>query len=47
MEMYHFRENGSHCEDQAELKGIAKSFYENMFSSESCDSLDVVLDAIH
>jgi hypothetical protein len=46
MERYHFWENGSHCEDQAWLKGMAKSFYENLVFSESCDSLDVMLDAI-
>jgi hypothetical protein len=43
---YLVRDDGSKCEDQAGLKGMAQSFYENLFSSEPCDSLDAVLESI-
>jgi hypothetical protein len=38
--------DGSKCEVQAELKGMVQEFYENLFSSEPCASVDAVLDAI-
>jgi hypothetical protein len=40
------RADGSKCEVQAELKGMVQEFYENLFSSEPCASVDAVLDAI-
>jgi hypothetical protein len=40
------REDGSRCEVQGEIKGMVHGFYENLFSSETCTSVDAVLDAI-
>jgi hypothetical protein len=40
------REDGSKCEDQGEIKGKVQQFYENIFSSKPCDSVDAVLDSI-
>jgi hypothetical protein len=39
-------EDGSMCEDQGEIKGMVHKFYEYLFSSEPCDSMDAVLDSI-
>jgi hypothetical protein len=40
------RADGSKCEVQGEIKGMVQSFYEDLFSSETCASVDAVLDAI-
>jgi hypothetical protein len=40
------REDGSKCEAQDEIKGMVHQFYETLFSSEPCESMDAVLDAI-
>jgi hypothetical protein len=40
------REDGSKCESQEEIKGMVHHFYEQLFSSEPCDTVDAVLDAI-
>jgi hypothetical protein len=40
------RVDGSKCESQGEIKGMVHQFYEHLFSSEPCDSIDAVLDAI-
>ena len=40
------REDGSRCENQDGIKGMVQSFYEDLFSSEPCDSVDAVLEAI-
>jgi hypothetical protein len=40
------REDGSKCESQGEIKGMVHQFYEHLFSSEPCDSVDAVLDSI-
>jgi hypothetical protein len=39
------RPNGSKCEVQAEIKVMVQSFYENLFTSETC-TFDVVLEEI-
>jgi hypothetical protein len=39
------REDGSKCESPEEIKGMVKDFYETLFSSQPCDSMDAVLDA--
>jgi hypothetical protein len=39
------REDGSRCEELSEIKGMAESFYGDLFSSEPCDS-SVVLNSI-
>jgi hypothetical protein len=39
------REDGSRCEDLHEIKGMAETFYGDLFSSEPCDS-EAVLDSI-
>jgi hypothetical protein len=41
-----FREDGSLCADQVEIKGIAHHFYEDLFTSEPGLAMDPVLDAI-
>lgn len=38
--------DGSKCEVQIEIKGMVQNFYENLFTSETCTSVDAVLDAI-
>jgi hypothetical protein len=40
------RDDGSKCESQEEIKGLVQMFYENLFSTEPCDSSDAVLDSI-
>jgi hypothetical protein len=40
------REYGSKCESQGEIKGLFHEFYEHIFSSEPCHSVESVLDAI-
>jgi hypothetical protein len=40
------RADGSKCVVQAEIKGMAHQFYEHIFTSENCTSVDAVLDAI-
>jgi hypothetical protein len=40
------RDDGSKCDSQGEIKGLVHEFYENLFSSEHCDSIDAVLHAI-
>jgi hypothetical protein len=40
------REDGSTCETQGEIKGMVHNFYEELFTSEPCDSIDAVLDMI-
>jgi hypothetical protein len=39
-------EDGSVCTDQNEIKGMVHEFYESLFTSESIDSMNLVLDAI-
>jgi hypothetical protein len=41
------REDGSKCEEQGEIRGMTHRFYENLFSSESCELVDAVLESIH
>jgi hypothetical protein len=40
------RPDGSMCDDSSEIKGMVHNFYEHLFTSESCPSVDSVLDAI-
>ena len=40
------RSDGSMCEDPEEIKGMVQSFYENLFMTEVCDSINAVLDYI-
>ena len=40
------RVDGSKCEVQGEIKGMVHGFYEDLFTSETCTSVDAVLDAI-
>jgi hypothetical protein len=40
------REDGSRCTDMPEIKGMVHNFYEHLFSSEDCPSIDQVLDVI-
>jgi hypothetical protein len=37
------REDGSRCSELSEIKNRVESFYENLFSSEPCDTTDLVL----
>jgi hypothetical protein len=37
-------EDGSVCTDQNGIKGMVYEFYESLFTSESIDSMDLVLD---
>jgi hypothetical protein len=38
--------NGSRCEAQGEIKGMVHHFYDDLFSSETCTSVDAVIDVI-
>jgi hypothetical protein len=40
------REDGSKCEVQGEIKGMIRNFYEDLFSSKTCTTPDVVLNTI-
>jgi hypothetical protein len=40
------REDGSRCEELAEIKGMTEHFYGNLFTTEPCDSA-AVLDSIY
>jgi hypothetical protein len=40
------RPDGSRCTDMAEIKGLVGEFYTNLFSSEQCERMDEVLEAI-
>jgi hypothetical protein len=38
--------DGSLCDEPAEIKGMVHNFYEHLFTSETCPSVDTVLEAI-
>lgn len=40
------RTDGSLCDDSDEIKSMVYHFYEHLFTTETCPSIDVVLDAI-
>jgi hypothetical protein len=41
-----FCEDGTKCDRIHEIKGMAEDFYENLFTSEPCDAIDVVLESV-
>jgi hypothetical protein len=40
------RPDGSRCDKQDDIKGMVQIFYEDLFSSEPCPSIDAVLESI-
>jgi hypothetical protein len=40
------RNDGPITENQEEIKGMVQSFYDNLFTTETCASLDAVLQSI-
>lgn len=43
---YLVRSDGTKCDDKEEIKGMARDFYMNLFSSEPCVQIDKILEAI-
>ena len=43
---YLVQEDGTKCEDQEAIKGMAKDFYMNLFSSEPNANSEAILDAV-
>ena len=43
---YLIREDGTECSKQDELQGMVHDFYMKLFTSESCEDIDRILEAV-